>query len=125
MAGWHKRFRHLWWKTKIKERWESKPHATPLIGDWRPAKTAAHLAGKNSCIDVLFTVIEFQAVHTFGYPDIMLVEDGYVNDGQGFLAENPRPTEEVRHSVAGNLCRCTGYTKYVEAILDAAEKMEK
>ena len=30
MACWHKRFRHLWWKTKIKERLESKPHATPL-----------------------------------------------------------------------------------------------
>jgi carbon-monoxide dehydrogenase small subunit len=41
-------------------------------------------------------------------------------------AENPRPTEEeVRHGIAGNLCRCTGYNKYVEAILDAAEKIEE
>lgn len=41
----------------------------------------------------------------------------------GMLNENPKPTEEeVRRAIAGNLCRCTGYNKYVEAILDAAEK---
>jgi carbon-monoxide dehydrogenase small subunit len=51
---------------------------------------------------------------------------GMVMTAKGFLAENPHPTEEeVRHSIAGNLCRCTGYNKYVEAILDAAEKIEK
>ena len=51
---------------------------------------------------------------------------GMLMTAKGFLAENPHPTEgEVRHGIAGNLCRCTGYTKYVEAILDAAEKMEK
>ena len=76
MAGWHKRFGYLWRKTKIKKRWESKPHPTPFICDGRPAQTAANLAGKNSVIDGLFTVIVFQAVSTFGYPDIMLVEDG-------------------------------------------------
>ena len=51
---------------------------------------------------------------------------GMVMVAKGFLAENPQPTEEeVRHGIAGNLCRCTGYNKYVEAILDAAEKIEK
>ena len=51
---------------------------------------------------------------------------GIVMTAKGFLAENPRPTEdEIRHAIAGNLCRCTGYNKYVEAILDAAEKIEK
>ena len=51
---------------------------------------------------------------------------GMVMVAKGFLEENPRPTEEeVRHGIAGNLCRCTGYNKYVEAILDAAEKIEK
>jgi len=51
---------------------------------------------------------------------------GMLMTAKGFLAENPKPTdEEVRHGIAGNLCRCTGYTKYVEAILDAAEKMEE
>ena len=40
------------------------------------------------------------------------------------LEENPDPTEEeVRYGLAGNLCRCTGYQKIVEAVLDAAQEM--
>jgi carbon-monoxide dehydrogenase small subunit len=39
------------------------------------------------------------------------------------LAKNPKPTEhEVRQSLNGNLCRCTGYSQIVESVLDAAEK---
>ena len=42
------------------------------------------------------------------------------------LEENPNPTEEeVRYGLAGNLCRCTGYQKVVEAVLDAAQVMQK
>lgn len=41
------------------------------------------------------------------------------------LNEKIRPSEiEVRQSIAGNLCRCTGCNKIVEAILDASEKFE-
>lgn len=51
---------------------------------------------------------------------------GMLMTAKGLLTENPHPTEnEVRHGIAGNLCRCTGYNKYVEAILDAAERYEK
>jgi carbon-monoxide dehydrogenase small subunit len=40
------------------------------------------------------------------------------------LEHNPDPTEEqVRYWLAGNLCRCTGYNKIVEAVLDAAREM--
>jgi len=36
------------------------------------------------------------------------------------LAHNPRPTEgEIRVALAGNLCRCTGYTKIFESVLSA------
>ena len=42
---------------------------------------------------------------------------------KGLLNKNPKPSEEeVRRAIAGNLCRCTGYNKYVEAVLDVAEK---
>jgi carbon-monoxide dehydrogenase small subunit len=38
------------------------------------------------------------------------------------LFRNPNPNEEqIREAISGNLCRCTGYTKIVEAIQAAAE----
>ncbi len=41
-----------------------------------------------------------------------------------FLEENPEPSEaEIREALSGNLCRCTGYQKIVEAVQLAAEKM--
>ncbi len=51
---------------------------------------------------------------------------GFILTAYAFLKQNPRPSEwEVRKAVEGNLCRCTGYQKIIEAILDAAEKMRK
>ncbi len=42
------------------------------------------------------------------------------------LKKNPDPTEEeIRRGISGNLCRCTGYVKIVEAIQYAAEKMRQ
>lgn len=44
---------------------------------------------------------------------------GAVTMARALLDENPRPTEdEIRAGLAGNLCRCTGYTKWIEAIHD-------
>ncbi len=46
---------------------------------------------------------------------------GMVMAAAALLDENPHPTEaEVREVIAGNLCRCTGYTKIVQAILAAS-----
>jgi len=42
------------------------------------------------------------------------------------LQKNPNPTEEeIRRGISGNLCRCTGYVKIVEAVQYAAEKMRQ
>ncbi|MBI3177058.1 MAG: (2Fe-2S)-binding protein [Chloroflexi bacterium] len=47
---------------------------------------------------------------------------GMVMAAIALLNDNPRPTEDdVRLGLAGNLCRCTGYKKIVEAVLAAAE----
>ncbi|MBW1828605.1 MAG: (2Fe-2S)-binding protein [Deltaproteobacteria bacterium] len=47
---------------------------------------------------------------------------GMVMSATALLEENPNPTEdEVRMGIAGNICRCTGYTKIVEAILALSE----
>jgi carbon-monoxide dehydrogenase small subunit len=43
---------------------------------------------------------------------------GMILSAKALLDENPHPTEqEVRENILGNLCRCTGYKKQVEAIL--------
>ena len=49
---------------------------------------------------------------------------GVLMAARSLLERNPDPTEtEVRYWLAGNLCRCTGYNKIVEAVLDAASEM--
>jgi carbon-monoxide dehydrogenase small subunit len=46
---------------------------------------------------------------------------GFIVAAKALLDKNPKPTEDqVRHWLAGNLCRCTGYDKIVRAVLDAA-----
>jgi len=49
---------------------------------------------------------------------------GMALSAKALLDRRPHPTEaEVREALAGNLCRCTGYLKPVEAVLDAASRM--
>jgi aerobic carbon-monoxide dehydrogenase small subunit len=48
---------------------------------------------------------------------------GMLMAGQAFLATGAEPSEDnIREAIAGNLCRCTGYTKIIEAIALAAER---
>lgn len=49
---------------------------------------------------------------------------GMIMSSKYLLRHNPNPTEEeIRWAISGNLCRCTGYNKIVEAVQYAAEKM--
>jgi carbon-monoxide dehydrogenase small subunit len=48
---------------------------------------------------------------------------GMLMAGEAFLASGAQPSDEgIRDAIAGNLCRCTGYTKIVDAIALAAER---
>jgi len=96
----------------------------------------------NSCL-VLAPQVEGRAVTTLdGLVDDPLMaalrkafmEDGAIQCGfctpgmllsaYALLRENPRPTEEeVKTAIEGNICRCTGYIKIIEAIMDAAERI--
>ncbi len=50
---------------------------------------------------------------------------GMILTAKALLAENPDPSEdEVREGLAGNLCRCTGYAKIIEAVQAAAQTDE-
>jgi len=50
---------------------------------------------------------------------------GLIVSAAALLEEKPNPTaQEVREGLEGNLCRCTGYTKIIDAVLDAASPEE-
>ncbi len=49
---------------------------------------------------------------------------GMILTAKAFLEEQPHPTEgELKKAISGNLCRCTGYVKIMEAILSVSEKL--
>jgi carbon-monoxide dehydrogenase small subunit len=56
---------------------------------------------------------------------------GYCTPGmlmmsKALLDDNPNPSEEeIRYALSGNLCRCTGYAKIVQAVQDAAAMLRK
>jgi len=46
---------------------------------------------------------------------------GMIMAAEGLLRQNPDPSEdEIRHGMASNICRCTGYVKIIEAVQSAA-----
>ncbi len=49
---------------------------------------------------------------------------GFLVAAKALLDKNPNPTEhEIRYWMAGNLCRCTGYEKILDAVQDAAAEL--
>jgi aerobic carbon-monoxide dehydrogenase small subunit len=63
------------------------------------------------------------------FQDLYAAQCGYCTPGmllaaKALLDENPHPTrQEVKAALAGNLCRCTGYVKIVDAVLAAADEI--
>ena len=51
---------------------------------------------------------------------------GVILSAKALLDENPQPTTaDIREALAGHLCRCTGYTKMIEAVHEAARNMSE
>lgn len=51
---------------------------------------------------------------------------GMIMSAKALLESNPNPTEdEIRQTIAGNMCRCTGYVQIVDSIKAAAEKLSR
>lgn len=63
------------------------------------------------------------------FAEVGAAQCGYCTPGillasRSLLEDNPRPSrDEIREALAGNLCRCTGYTKILDAVELAAERM--
>jgi carbon-monoxide dehydrogenase small subunit len=63
------------------------------------------------------------------FAELGAAQCGYCTPGillasKALLEDNPRPArDEIREALAGNLCRCTGYTKILQAVELAAERM--
>ena len=100
---------------------DEKPVASCLVlaveAQGKRIETVEGLAQKGELHPLQQAFLEHGAVQCgFCTPGVLMAAKGLLN-------ENPKPSEEeVRSAIAGNLCRCTGYNKYVEAILDVAEK---
>jgi aerobic carbon-monoxide dehydrogenase small subunit len=76
---------------------------------------------KNNMLDPIQDEFVKQGAIQCGY-----CTPGFVLITKALLDENPNPTESfVRHYVKGNICRCTGYTKIVQAILSTAKRLNE
>jgi carbon-monoxide dehydrogenase small subunit len=105
--------------------------ACTVLLDGKPVNSCLVLAAEVDGKQVLTIegLAEGSALHPLQEAFIQhgAVQCGYCTPGmiltaKALLDENPQPSElEVRKAIAGNLCRCTGYKKIVEAILSLVE----
>jgi len=67
-----------------------------------------------------------QAFVEYGAVQCGFCTPGMIMASKALLDENPNPGEdEIRHALAGNLCRCTGYTQIIEAVEAAGDSLRK
>ena len=105
--------------------------ACTVIVDGKSVNSCLMLAGQADGRDIL--TIEGLATVEHLHPIQQLFEEkgslqcgfcgpGVIMSAKALLDENPDPTElQIRDALAGNLCRCTGYTKMIEAIQAVAQ----
>ena len=63
-----------------------------------------------------------EAFMQFGGLQCGFCTPGMIMSAKAFLDENPNPSEEeIRKAISGNICRCTGYVKIVQAISEASK----
>lgn len=106
--------------------------ACSVLIDGRPSLSCLTLA--MACADKDITTIEGLSHGNELHPvQTAFIQQGAIQCGMcspgmiissvALLDENPNPSErEVREALAGNLCRCTGYKKIVDAVLSIAER---
>jgi carbon-monoxide dehydrogenase small subunit len=102
---------------------DGKPVNSCLVlavqADGSTIKTIEGVARGDSLHPVQETFVEMGAIQCgFCTPGMIL-------SATSLLEKTPHPTEqEVRQALSGNLCRCTGYQKIVEAVQEASRRMK-
>lgn len=104
-----------------------------VLVDGRPVLSCLTLAAEmeGRAIETVEGLQEGNRLHALqgAFADLGAAQCGYCTPGilmaaKALLAENARPSrEEVRAALAGNLCRCTGYVKILEAVEGAAARL--
>lgn len=105
-----------------------------VLVDGKPVRSCLTLAvevqgTKITTIEGLAPMVELHPVQKafveYGAIQCGFCAPGMILTTKALLDENPRPTEqEARQAISGNVCRCTGYAKIVEAMLKAAEMVQ-
>jgi aerobic carbon-monoxide dehydrogenase small subunit len=107
--------------------------ACTIIMNGKPVNSCLVLSGELDGVDVI--TIEGLKIG----PELHSIQQAFIQDGgaqcgyctpgmlmmsKALLDENPDPSEEdIRFALSGNLCRCTGYAKIIQAVQDAAAMM--
>jgi carbon-monoxide dehydrogenase small subunit len=107
--------------------------ACTVLMDGRPVKSCTVFAvqANGASIQTIESVATDDGLHPLqeGFWEKHGLQCGFCTPGmimttKAFLDKNPTPSEnEIRTAISGNLCRCTGYNKIVEAVQYAAEKL--
>jgi aerobic carbon-monoxide dehydrogenase small subunit len=108
--------------------------ACTVLIDGKPVKSCTMFAvqAEGASIETIEGVAANGALHPLqeGFWEKHGLQCGFCTPGmimsaKAFLEKNPRPNElQIRQAISGNLCRCTGYNKIVEAIQYAADKLQ-
>ena len=103
---------------------DGKPMTSCLVlaasADGRKIVTIEGIADKGKLHPIQEAFVKYGAIQCgFCTP-------GMIISAKALLDKNPNPTrEEIREAISGNLCRCTGYQKIVDAIEAAAKMMRE
>jgi carbon-monoxide dehydrogenase small subunit len=112
---------------------EGECGACTVLVDGRPVDSciyAAHAASGRTVTTIegmggggdIVTPLQDAMVRTGGV-QCGFCTPGFVMTLTALLADNPTPTEpEIRQALAGNLCRCTGYSQIIDAVLQTVEE---
>ena len=107
--------------------------ACTVLVNGKAVSSCTYLAfeARNSTVLTIEGLADGERLHPLqqAFVDNAALQCGFCTSGmilaaKSLLDENPRPTvSEVKDYMDGNICRCTGYKKILEAVLDAASRM--